>query len=111
MAKEGLSQYGHFSDKGRAGQFFAILCGSPLWTAPNYSNYIFYKILIFLITSGSFLCQKYFPSYSSIQIELYLFYKCSVAKKESDKSFIYLFICNFWFPAFICSHLFCGKLR
>jgi len=29
----GLSQCGHFSNKGR-GQFFAILCGHHLWTAP-----------------------------------------------------------------------------
>jgi len=28
----GLSQCGHFSDKGV--NFFAILCGRPLWTAP-----------------------------------------------------------------------------
>jgi len=31
----GLSQCGHFSDKGGEGQFFAILCGRLLWTAPN----------------------------------------------------------------------------
>jgi len=32
----GLSQYGHFSDKGEESKFFAILCGRLLWTAPNY---------------------------------------------------------------------------
>jgi len=30
----GLSQCGHFSDKGEEGQFLAILCGRLLWTAP-----------------------------------------------------------------------------
>jgi len=29
-------QCGHFSDKGERGQFFAILWGRLLWTAPNY---------------------------------------------------------------------------
>jgi len=31
---EGLNQCGHFEDK-EEGQFFMILCGSLLWTAPN----------------------------------------------------------------------------
>jgi len=31
----GLSQYGHFENKGGRDDFFAILCGRPLWTAPN----------------------------------------------------------------------------
>jgi len=30
----GLSQFGHFADKGD--QFFAVLCGRPLWTAPDH---------------------------------------------------------------------------
>jgi len=30
----GVVQCGHFSDKGEGGQFFAILCGRLLWTAP-----------------------------------------------------------------------------
>jgi len=30
-----LSQCGHFADKEGGGQFFAILCGRPLWTAQN----------------------------------------------------------------------------
>jgi len=30
----GLSQCGHFADK-RGSQFFAILCGRLLWTAPD----------------------------------------------------------------------------
>jgi len=30
----GLSQFGHFANKGGRDQFFAILCGRPLWTAP-----------------------------------------------------------------------------
>jgi len=30
-----LSQCGHFADKEGGGQFLAILCGRPLWTAPN----------------------------------------------------------------------------
>jgi len=34
----GLSQCGHFSDKGGGGQFFAILCGRLLWTAPCNSD-------------------------------------------------------------------------
>jgi len=29
-----LSQFGHFADKGEWGQFFAILCGRLLWSAP-----------------------------------------------------------------------------
>jgi len=35
--QRGLSQCGHFVDKGRGGQIFAILCGRLLWTAPLYS--------------------------------------------------------------------------
>jgi len=31
----GLSQCGHFTDKGRGGQFFAILWTRPLWTVPH----------------------------------------------------------------------------
>jgi len=31
--ERGLSQFGHFAD--REESFFAILCGRPLWTAPN----------------------------------------------------------------------------
>jgi len=31
--RRGLSQCGHFVDKGGGGQFFAFLCGRPLWTA------------------------------------------------------------------------------
>jgi len=30
-----FNQCGHFADKGVGGQFFAILCGRLLWTAPN----------------------------------------------------------------------------
>jgi len=30
----GLSQFGHFADKGEGNQFFAILYGYLLWTAP-----------------------------------------------------------------------------
>jgi len=31
----GGGQCGHFSDKGEGGHIFTILCGRPLWTAPN----------------------------------------------------------------------------
>jgi len=31
----GLNQCGHLADKGEGVQFFAILCGHLLWTAPN----------------------------------------------------------------------------
>jgi len=36
-----LSQCGHFADKGEGGQFFTILCGRLLWTAPKntFVNY------------------------------------------------------------------------
>jgi len=34
----GLSQCGHFADKCEGDQFFAILCGRPLWTAPSDNN-------------------------------------------------------------------------
>jgi len=34
MGEEGLNQCGYFADKGRGRQFFAILCGRLLWTAP-----------------------------------------------------------------------------
>jgi len=38
-----LSQFGHFSDKGEIGQFFAILCGRPLyWTAPYFYLFIYF---------------------------------------------------------------------
>jgi len=32
-----LSKCGHLADKG-GGQFFAILCGRLLWTAPNHGT-------------------------------------------------------------------------
>jgi len=32
--KRGLSQYGHFADRGE-GQFLTTLCGRISWTAPN----------------------------------------------------------------------------
>jgi len=41
--KEGLSQRGHFADKGEGGQFFAILCGRLLWTAPKTKNTLFFR--------------------------------------------------------------------
>jgi len=31
----GLGQFGHFADKGKEGQCFAILCGRLLWTVPK----------------------------------------------------------------------------
>jgi len=44
---ERLRQCGHFADKGRGGQFFAILCGRLLWTGPYILCYCYndYKIL------------------------------------------------------------------
>jgi len=33
--KGGLCQCGYFADKGGGDYFFAILCGRPIWTAPN----------------------------------------------------------------------------
>jgi len=35
----GLSQCGRFADKEGWGQFFAILCGRLLWTAPKIIGY------------------------------------------------------------------------
>jgi len=34
QGERGLKQCGHFADKGGRDQFFAILCGRLLWTAP-----------------------------------------------------------------------------
>jgi len=43
----GLSQFGHFLERGE-GQFFAILCGRLLRTAPYYKSafdrHLYYKI-------------------------------------------------------------------
>jgi len=39
-----LSQYGHFVDK-RGVEFFAILCGRLLWTAPSYFHAARYEAL------------------------------------------------------------------
>jgi len=36
---KGVGQCGHISDKGGEGQFFAILCGRPLWKTPKKKQY------------------------------------------------------------------------